>query len=89
MDSATTSVSFALTKHLDPDGREAIVLHLYRDVVPVVMTTIATVESSKASALLLRCRRHLQTLGVQSIAYMAMTDPRLFAGSLAQRVLPN
>ena len=81
---ATPSVSFALTKHPSRDGREAIVLHLYRDVVPVVTKTIAVVEPSKTEALLRECRRHLETLGVESIAYRAMTDPRLVAGDLSR-----
>ncbi len=89
MDYATTSVSFALTKHPAGDGRQAIVLHLYRDIVPVITKTIAIVEPSKSNALLLKCRHHLETLGVESIAFRALSDPRLVAKSLSQAVLAN
>ena len=81
---ASPSVCFALTKHPSRDGRDAIVLHLYRDVVPVVTKTIAVVEPSTTDALLTKCRRHLETLGVESIAYRAMTDPRLMAVGLSR-----
>ena len=87
--SATDAVSFALTKHPSRDGRDVIVLHLYRDVVPVVTKTIAIVEPSKTNALLMKCRRHLETLGVESIAYKALTDPRLLAGNLSRVGLAN
>ena len=89
MDSATTLVSFALTKHPARDGREAIVLHLYRDIVPVVTRTIAIVEPSKAASLLSKCRRHLETLGVESIAHMVYKRPELLADSLGRVSLAN
>ena len=89
MDSATTLVSFALTRHPARDGREAIVLHLYRDIVPVVRRTIAIVEPSEAATLLSECRRHLETLGVESIAHLVHKQPELLANSLARINLAN
>ena len=89
MDSATTLVSFALTKQPARDGREAIILHLYRDIVPVVTRTIAIVEPSKAASLLSKCRRHLETLGVESIAHSVYKQPELFANSLGQINIAN
>ncbi len=83
MDSATPSpsaqISFAFTRRVATNGYHVIALHLYRGFAPVSVRTIATVEPGKALALLQRCRRHLETLGVESIAYRAHREARITA----------
>ena len=80
----STSISFALTNSIESNGHHVIVLHLYRGLVPVAVKTIADVEPSKAAPLLLQCRRHLETLGVESIAHKIQREPRLLAASLSK-----
>lgn len=81
---ASAPIFFALTKHLSRDGRQAIVLHLYRDIAPVVTRTIATVELAMASSLLSKCRRHLETLGVEPMAHRVHREPRILAYELSK-----
>ena len=76
---AAAPISFALTKHTSKDGRQAIVLHLYRGIAPVATRTIATVEPSMTAALLAKCRYHLETLGVESIAHRVYRDPSILS----------
>ena len=81
MDTNTFSVpapiSFALTAHLSRDGRQAIVLHLYRGIAPTVTRTIATVEPSIAPSVISKCRRHLDMLGVEPMAHRVHREPRI------------
>ena len=74
----------ALTKSVAINGDHIIALHLYRGFAPVAVKTIATVEPSKAPALLKRCRRHLETLGVESIALRAHREAQIVADRLSR-----
>ena len=80
---ASTQICFAFTKSVAINGDHVIALHLYRGFAPLVVKTIATVEPSKAAALLRRCRRHLESLGVESIALKAHREARIVADSLS------
>ena len=77
-------IFFALTTHLSRDGRQAIVLHLYRGLAPAVTRTIATVEFTNVKALLAECRRHLETLGIEPMAHRINRDPVLLASELGK-----
>ena len=79
---ASAPVFFALTNHLSRDGRQSVVLHLYCGIAPVVTKTIATVEPSIADSLISKCRRHLETLGVEPMAHRIHREPRVLAVEL-------
>ena len=80
--SSSTQICFAFTRRVATNGHHVIALHLYRGFALVAVTTIATVEPSRASALLQRCRQHLASLGVESIAYKAHREARIATNSL-------
>lgn len=58
-------ISFTLIPRQLTDGRIAIVLHLYRNKKLASTTTVAAVERTQATMVLVKCRVHLRNLGVQ------------------------
>ena len=84
------SISFSLTFRLSVDGLHVLVLRLYRGPVAVLTTTIATVEASKANAVLSQCRNHLERLGICPVTHLQRrTAPRLPAATSLALLVPT
>lgn len=56
-------IGFLLIRRPLPDGKVAVVLHLYRDDKPALTTTVATVSASVARMVALACRLRLLERG--------------------------